>query len=138
PARLASGLEVLALMHRPKPKLVAAVRLDDAVLGRAISAVTGSTTEFFGIVDLQQLLIGMTDENLFPAHGSLGQFHGLARAEMTGFAAVHQIDVLDVDLADGAGEVIHLLHQAGKSVGADIDNAVGKILVALRAQLGGG
>ncbi len=126
------------MMHRPQPEFVAPVRFFHAILGRSIAAVTGSAAEFFGIVDLQQLLIGMTDESLLPAHGSLGEIHRLARAEMTGFAAVHQIDILDVNLADGDGEVIHLLHQPGKGFGADIDNAVGKILVALSAQLGGG
>ena len=137
-ALLAAGFEVLAMMHRPKPERVAAVRLDDAVDGHAIAAVARRAAELLGIVNLQQFFIGMADENLFAAHGRLGQLHRLARAQMAGFAAVHQIDILDVDLTDRDGEIVHLLLQAGQRVGADIGNAVGKILVALRAQLGGG
>src|SRR5258708_11444424 len=111
-ALLASSFEVLAMMHWPEPELVAPVRFFDAVLGRSIAAVAGSAAEIFGIVDLQQLFIWMTDENLFPAHRRLGQLHWLARARMAGFAAVHQNDILDVDLTDADGKVIHFLPPA--------------------------
>jgi hypothetical protein len=46
------------------------------------------------------------------------QRHRLARAQMAGFAAVHQIDILDVDLADADVEARQLVRKPESSTTA--------------------
>ena len=47
----------------------------------------------------------MAGEHRLAAHRRLGQRDRLARAQVAGFAAIHQVDILHVDLPDADIEV---------------------------------
>ena len=100
--------------------------------------MTRSAAEAFGIVDFQQLFIRMAGKRTLAAHRRLREGDGLADSEMAGLAAVHQFDVLHVDLLDADVECFELALDAGDGGIAGVGNAVGKIFVALRAQIRGG
>src|SRR3989338_2121198 len=85
-ALLAAGLEVLAVVERPEPVLVAAVGLDDAGGGAAVAAVTGRTAEALRFVNLQELAAGVARENFFAAQVRGGEANRLAGAVVAGVA----------------------------------------------------
>ena len=74
----------------------------------AIATVTSGTTKFFGIVNLQQLFTGVTDEGccelvgLLPGtagrHVRSFDYEWLARAEVTNLATIHDAVLVDVNL----------------------------------------
>ena len=115
---------------------MAAVRLHDAVGGDAVAAMTRRAAELLRIVDLQQLFIGMTDEDFLTAHRRFGEGHRLARAQVAGLAAIHQVDVFHVNLADLDGKVVQLFLNSGQRLGGGFGDLVAQELVALSAQLG--
>ena len=133
-ALLASGLNVLLVVHGPEPVFVIAVGLVHAGERRAVAAMAGCAAEILGVVDLQQFLIRVAGENLIAAHGRSRQHHRLARSQMAGFAAVHQVDVFDVDLADADVEAGERRRHGIEHHGAGVGDPVGKVLVALLAQ----
>ena len=84
----------------------------DARHRHAVAAVAGSAAELLGIVDLEQLLIGVAGEHRIAAHRRRRQDDRLARAQVAGLAAVHQVHVLDVDLPDANVELLErILHR---------------------------
>ncbi len=135
-ALLAARLDVFRMVHRPEPERMAAVRLDDAVGGDAVAAVTRRAAELLRIVNLQQFFVGMADEDFLTAHRRFGQSHRLARAQVAGLAAVHQVDIFNVNLADLDGKVVELFLNSGQRLGGGFGDLVAQELVALSAQLG--
>ena len=85
-------------------------------------------------MDFQQFGVGVAGVDGFAAHGSGGQFERLARAQVTGFAAIHQVGVGDVDLADAKIELVERALGGGNGGQARVRNAIGQVLVAPGAQ----
>jgi hypothetical protein len=134
---LAAGLNVLLVVQRPQPEFVVPVRLLHAGERRSVAAVAGRAAETFGVVNLEQFLIGMAGKHLFAAHACLGERNRLPRAEVAAFAAIHQVDVLDVDLADLDVELIERVLHRGQGGGAGVGDAIRQVLIAFRTQIGG-
>ena len=55
--------------------------------------MAGGATVFLGIVHPQQFGLGMADKNFFPAHILGRQDHRLTRADVAGFAAIHDTSI---------------------------------------------
>src|SRR4029077_20163814 len=61
---LAASFYVFLGEERPEPVLVVAVSFLDAGGGATVTLMTGRTTELVGIVNLQQIPVGVADESL--------------------------------------------------------------------------
>src|SRR4029077_13997170 len=90
--------------------LVVAVRFLDASGGAAIALMARGAAELVGVVDFEQLWLGMADKSIrvlvgllftLGCHSGGRDLHRLARAHVTGFAAVDDIGFGDVYLNDG-------------------------------------
>src|SRR5260370_13884333 len=144
-ARLASGLGIFFGEQWPEPVLVVAVRFLGGRGGAAIALMARGASELVGIVDFEQLWLGMADESVrvlvgllfaLGCHSSGRDLHGLARAHVAGFAAVDNVGFSDIDLDDGGIPVGYLLLQAVDLGWSEIDHVIGDVLVQLGTGIG--
>ena len=143
-AGLASGFEILLRVERPEPMLVIAMCFFDAGGRTPIPLVARRAAEFLGIVNLQEVGIGMAHECFCVIVGSLGalrrhrsrsQLYRLANTQMAGFAAIDDIGFRDIDLLDRRAEFVNFLFQASDLRRGQIDHVIGDVIVESRLRL---
>src|SRR5438105_3500515 len=107
-ALLAARLGVLFVMHRPEPERILAMRLLHRRGGAAIAAVAGRAAELLRIMMLHEIFVRVADEERVAPHVLFRERERLARAQVAGLAAIHDVRGGHVDLLDLVSEVLHL------------------------------
>ena len=131
-ALVAARLHVLGEVQRPEPELVAPVPLGHAPRRPAVAVVARGAPERLGVVNLQQLRAWMALEHrVDQVRGP--DLDGLANPQVAGLAAVHEVDVHQVNLPDAGLEPAHVGDQAVDLGRAQPDQAIVHQGVALVA-----
>src|SRR6202045_1111850 len=119
--------------------LVVAVGFLDASSGAAIALMARRAAKFVGIVDLQEIGLGMAGERAsvlvgllaFEGHGDSGELDRFANAHVAGLAAVHDVGFRHVDLHDFGIPGFGLVLQTGELGGREVDHVLGDVGVQL-------
>ena len=144
-ANLATGFVISGSEDRPQPMFVSAVSFFDAGGGAAIALVARRTAESLGIMNSQQVAVGMAGKSArvlirFLAgqrHGSRGEVDRFANAEVAGLTAVDNLGavfalevggvLVHIDLANRGSQRFHAVLQVEQLRRSEAHHVIGEV-----------